>query len=99
MKVPRVSVSKLLVLVAVVAVNLAVGRVLMADEMMLYGVGPMGLALQVAAYRPLRGRGRSRAFSVGFIVSGSAVFVLCVWGFPRPIQSDGELWTIGRLSH
>lgn len=98
-KTPCVTVSHLVVLVAVVAVNLAVARSLPADEMRLYGVGPMGLALQVAAFRLLRNRGRSRAFWAGFLVSGAAALASFVWGLARPGQGSGELWAFDRLAH
>lgn len=99
MKLPRGSVSWLLVLVAVVGADLAVGRVLLHDELMLYGVGPLGIAWQVAAFRLWGSRGRSRAFWAGFLLAGSAAFATFAWGLTQPPNRSGELWAFGRLSH
>jgi hypothetical protein len=89
--IPRLTISKLTVVVAVVAVNLAAGRALLADEAMLYGVGLSGLTLQLASFRLLRCRGRSRAFWRGFVLAGAATLMSFTWGLAQSAQRSGTL--------
>jgi hypothetical protein len=86
---PRLTIAKLAVLVAVVAVDLAAGRALLAGETLLFGVGLFGLSLQLAAFRFLWSRGRPRAFWLGFLLAGAATLASFLWGLPRPGQYRG----------
>ncbi len=94
----RVTISTLAAVVAVVAVNLAAGRALIADQTMLCGVGLLGLSLQVAFLQLLRCRERSRAFWRGFLLAGTATLVLFTWGLSRPDQRIAERWELERFS-
>lgn len=67
---------------AVVAVNLAAGRALVAyDDFLFYGLALMGLALSFAGCRLFRTRGPSRAFWAGFLLFGLAVSSSFAWVF------------------
>jgi hypothetical protein len=65
MRTPRVTIWKMCALVAVVAINLAVGRALPDVWPLVFT--PMALALQIAAYRLFR---RPSAFWAGFVAFG-----------------------------
>jgi len=76
---PRVTLSTMVVLVAVVAVNLAVARALyeqVGED--LQGFFPMGLALQLGAFRLHRTRDTFWAgfMAFGFLTAGSLVLAL-----------------------
>ncbi len=84
MHLPRISISRLMAIVAVVAINVAVGRAVFEhDPEILIGVALLGLAIQgaiVAAFRAKRGR----AFWVGFAVLGAAAIGSFAWGMTLP---------------
>jgi hypothetical protein len=76
MRLPRFSIGKLMIVVGLIALNLAAGRVLYSIEpWLLVGIAPAGLALQFAAFRLIRSRGPARAFWAGFL----AVGLLAAW--------------------
>lgn len=97
MKVPRVSVSWMLVLVAVVAVNLAVGRAF-SNSMWFCGAGLTVVALQAGGLRLIRSKGRVRLFWVGFVVTLSGALLSLGWVIPylrlndpRPNSTLGQI--------
>ena len=96
MKLPRHSIRWVMVVVAVVAFNIAVARVAVASnpEILIGGALPC-IALQWAAISLLRRRGRARAFWVGFTILGSLITASFVWAMLFPevlgITRDGAL--------
>jgi hypothetical protein len=81
---PRLTISKLLAVVAVAAVNLAVARYLYENDDLLV-LGPMGLALQFAAFSLWR---RRSPFWMGFLVFGALATVslaLTAAWYPAPM--------------
>jgi hypothetical protein len=79
-KLPKISIAKLMLLVAIIAANLAVGRVLGAYHLVLpVAIALTGLALQAGALALFRSRGRRRAFLVGFLVFGSVAMISVIW--------------------
>lgn len=80
MKIPRMTVANLAVAVAVIAVNLGVGRALFAyQEFLLQSLAPMGLTLQFGCFRVLHTCGRASAFWAGFVAFGLAASASLVW--------------------
>src|SRR4051812_13353628 len=80
MNTPRLTIAKLIAVVAVVAVNLGVARALVASGMwFLLATAVTGLAIQIAIVCMVRGRGYSRVFWSGFATCGLAAAVSCVW--------------------
>ncbi len=76
MRLPRISIGRLMIVVGLIALNLSAARALLAIEAwLLVGVAPAGLALQFAAFRLIRSRGRARMFWAGFLAAG----VLAAW--------------------
>lgn len=77
----RFRLSALLLLVAIVAANLAVARLAFVGDGPASGeareyvflFGPMALALQFGLWRALSGRGEARPFWVGFLAGGLLV--------------------------
>jgi hypothetical protein len=83
-KVPRFSIGKMMLLVGIIALNLCVGRVLFAvDLVMLLWGAPAILILQFAVYRLIHERrsARARAFWAGFCLAGFLATLSLVWGF------------------
>jgi hypothetical protein len=77
MKLRQVGLGKLLAIIAVLAVDLAAGRAILAgsqhfgwDLGLLLVVAPIGLTLQAATFQVVSSRGRSRIFWVGFLTFG-----------------------------
>jgi hypothetical protein len=94
-KPPRVTIRRLAIWVAVVGLNLGLGRALYAHgENLLYALAPMGLALQVAAYRLIHLRGQARAFWVGFLTGGLTAVASLVWAVLRPGGAVGLAWRL-----
>lgn len=88
MRVTRFSVSRLMVLVGIIALNLAAARGLAASsEDLMVGVIPTVLVLQVALFCLIRTRGRRRAFWVGFLMAG----LLAVLSLVGANQFSGSL--------
>jgi hypothetical protein len=79
-KLPRISIAKLMLLVAIIAANLAVGRVLGAYHLVLpVAIALTGLAVQAGAFALIHSRGRRRAFLAGFLVFGSMAMISVIW--------------------
>jgi hypothetical protein len=79
-KLPRISIAKLILLVAIIAANLAVGRVLGAYHLVLpIAIALTGLAVQAGAFALIHSRGRRRAFLAGFLVFGSMAMISVIW--------------------
>src|SRR5947209_18664618 len=71
MRLPRFSIGRLMIVVGLIALNLSAVRAFVSIEpWLLIGVAPAGLALQLAAFRLIRSRGRARAFWAGFLAAG-----------------------------
>jgi hypothetical protein len=82
MKLPRASMATTMFVILVLAVDFAVARDLLTNvrDVSIFGLGllPMATALVFGAYRLVRLRGRSCAFTVGFLVVGLASTVAYV---------------------
>src|SRR4051794_39895954 len=93
----RLTVSKLAALIAVVALNLSVGRGIFAyNEVLLCGLALIGPVLQVGAFRLFRRRGPSRAFWAGFVAFGLAVSGSFVWALRVESAESGIPFTYRR---
>ncbi len=80
MKLAPFSIAKLMVVVVAVAINLAIVRLLAAYSPVLpVAVAWTGLALQAGGLAVILGRGRARAFSVGFITFGAIALATVIW--------------------
>jgi hypothetical protein len=80
-KLPRLSIAKLMVGVAVVAINLGIARILFSYNPNLpVGMAQTGLALQAAVFLLIFGRGRARAFCAGFLAFGLLAMITFIWG-------------------
>jgi hypothetical protein len=101
---PRVSTAKLMGLIAIVALNVAGGRLLLDyDVYILAAIAPPAIAIQLALVRLRYGRNLSRAFWAGFIIAIIFVAALCVWGMVQgrstkpsfnPMLGKNELLTL-----
>jgi hypothetical protein len=98
MRLPRVSIAGVMLVVAIAALDIAVARaVLMANPqavawaafmpnpIVVTGGALPCIALQWAAFSVIRGRGRARAFWLGFLAFGSVITAAFLWAmlFPR----------------
>jgi hypothetical protein len=95
-KLPRVSIARMMVLVGVVAVDIAATRSLFAyNSEMLIGVALGVIALQIGLFRLIRGQGRARVFWSGFIAAGLMAMMTFVWAMMFPeilgLTSTGAL--------
>ncbi len=82
---PRLSIARLMAVVAAVAVNIAIARAFLAyNAEMLVGTALTGLALQGASICLARGRGRVRAFWTGFTMFGSVTMASFIWAMSYP---------------
>ena len=80
MRIARFSVSSLMAVVGIVALNLTAARRLAAyDDLLMVGVMPTALVLQVALFRLIRTQGRRRAFWAGFLTAGLLAVLSFVW--------------------
>jgi hypothetical protein len=79
-KLPSVSIAKLMLVVAIVAANLAIGRVLAAGCPVLpVAIALTGFALQAGAFALIRSRGRRRVFLAGLMAFGSMAMMSVIW--------------------
>jgi hypothetical protein len=70
---PRLSMAKLMAIVAIIALNIAAVRALIFSRMELaIGLMPFGIVLQFGLLKAIRNRGRSRFFWTGFSILGTA---------------------------
>lgn len=96
----RPTVTRLMALIGLVAINLAVARTLYRPKPntfaqfsygrepdALLGIAIVGLTLQFALWRAVRSRDAGRAFGMGFTIVGSIVLISFVSGelYPRTI--------------
>jgi len=91
---PRVTLSNLAALVAVVAVNLWFGRSLWglrSDHLLVVIV--TGPALQVGLLLAFLKRGLTRAFWLGFVLTCSAAIASLYQAITRPFSPSWHLWT------
>jgi hypothetical protein len=105
----RISIAKVMALVAIIAVNIAAVRALHAyNEEWAEGVVLTGLAVQYATLRAIRGRGSARAFWLGFIAAGAVMMMSFIGGDPDGVSMLFRLWTgygkyanrwLNRLTH
>jgi hypothetical protein len=78
---PRLSISKVMLVVAAVAINLGVGRVVYDFHPQLpVGMALNGFALQAAALILFYRRGQGRAFWAGFLACGLIAMTAFIWG-------------------
>ncbi|WP_165071395.1 hypothetical protein [Paludisphaera rhizosphaerae] len=78
MRKPRLRISAMMIFVAVVAFDLSVAPAFLGFPRL--GAAIIGVALQVACYLLVRGRGRT--FWLGFLVAGSLSLASCFLAFP-----------------
>lgn len=90
MKRPRITLARLMIVVAVVAVDLAAlvldGRYLGGDWVR--GLPPTALACQIGLFCAVLSRGLSRAFWTGFVAFGCAMMATFAWGLCFPLQES-----------
>ncbi len=97
MKAPRFSIFTLMAIVGVVAVNLAVGRVLWDDESDLSGllpcVGLNAIVTQLAVFFLIRSRNGARAFWIGFVAASLVAALSCSDAFLTNSESfNADVW-------
>lgn len=72
MRLPRLSIGKLLALIGIVALDLAIGRALAErDDLYLLGLGLSGPVIQLGLILAIFRRGSSRLFWIGFVSTAS----------------------------
>src|SRR5215470_8313022 len=90
MKRPRITLAGLMIVIAVVAVDLAAfildARYLGGDWVR--GLPPTALACQIGLLCAVLCRGLSRAFWTGFVVFGCAMMATFAWGLCFPFQES-----------
>jgi hypothetical protein len=90
MKRPRITLAGLMIVIAVVAVDLAAfildDRYLGGDWVR--GLPPTALACQIGLLCAVLSRGLSRAFWTGFVVFGCAMMATFAWGLCFPLQES-----------
>jgi hypothetical protein len=90
MKRPRITLAGLMIVIAVVAVDLAAfildDRSLGGDWVR--GLPPTALACQIGLLCAVLSRGLSRAFWTGFVVFGCAMMATFAWGLCFPLQES-----------
>lgn len=92
MNLPGFNISKLIAVVAVVAVSLGVARALLASGMwFLLATALTVLAIQIAIVCIVRGRGDSRVFWSGFAACGLAAAASCVWAMSHNSQPQPSM--------
>jgi hypothetical protein len=84
MKLPQLSLARMMVFIGIVAANIAAirGVILAHEEETLFGILLAAITLQVALFRLVRARGPARAFWVGYI----AVCLLTMMNFVRAMM-------------
>jgi hypothetical protein len=97
MKLPRLSIRTMMATIGVVALNLAVARVLWDAEsdvsVLFAGVAFNALVTQLAVFFLIRGRNGARAFWIGFIASSVVAAVSCSCAFlPDSESLNSAVW-------
>jgi hypothetical protein len=90
MKTTRITLARLMIVVAVVAVELAAFIVAcrrVGGDWVL-GLPPTGVACQIGLLCAVLSRGLSRPFWTGFVVFGSAMMATFAWGLCFPLQES-----------
>ncbi len=81
----RVSIGRIMILVALLAVSLAFVRMAaFYDDEMAAGVALPGMLLPWGVFQAVRLRGRPRGFWAGFVVAGLAATAAFVWATATP---------------
>jgi hypothetical protein len=90
MKRARITLARLMIVIAVVAVDLAAfildGRYLGGDWVR--GLPPTALACQIGLFCAVLSRGLSRAFWTGFVIFGCTMMATFAWGLCFPLQES-----------
>ena len=90
MKRARITIARLMIVVAVIAVDLAAfiaaARYLGGDWVR--GLPPTALACQIGLLCAILSRGLPRAFWTGFVVFGCAMMATFAWGLCFPLQES-----------
>lgn len=85
MTMPRLTIRAMMIVVTLVAMNLAAGRALLsADNPMLEALMIPGVVLQLALWRWIRAKDRARSFWAAFLVSGAVVTGSFLWAILTP---------------
>ncbi len=87
MKLPRISLFKLMAAVALIAVDFAAFRFVMDYDPDLMVCALSGLVLQVGIFLAIRCRNRARAFWVGFVAFGAFAAFSCYYGLVVDTES------------
>jgi hypothetical protein len=83
----RISIARLMGIVAIAAVNIAAVRAILAYDLeLLVGIALTWIALHIGLMRLIRSRGRrrDRAFWAGFLGCGLAAMLTYVWAMIQP---------------
>jgi hypothetical protein len=95
LRMPRLSIAKVMAGIVVVAINIAIGRAMYgSNTMLLFLVAPMGFACQLALLCWAAGPRGPRSFWAGFAASSLLMMPLSVWIFTSGAyrQEIGALW-------
>jgi hypothetical protein len=94
MKRTHITLARLMVVVAVFAVELAVLTVAFRNDEseLTRGLPPTGLACQIALLCAVLSRGLSRAFWTGFVVFGCATMATFVWAMCFTESAANDAW-------
>jgi hypothetical protein len=93
---PRTSIAALMTVVAVVALNGGVARLLIGLEdgdYWLVASAPIACTLQFGIVRLIRRRGLARAFWGGFVSAGSAALASLLWALAFEGSALNGVWT------
>lgn len=81
----RLSIARLMLVIAIIAINIAAARAILPDHIeILVGVALMWLGLQIALVRMFDQRGERQAFWAGFLVFGFLAISSYVWAMMFP---------------
>jgi hypothetical protein len=97
-KLPRLSIAKLMIVVAAIAINFGIARMLFAYHPLVpVGVALIGIALQFAVLILMYGRGRDRAFWAGFLAFGLMAMISFFWGMVAAPNMGIDIATGGTI--
>ena len=92
---PRITLARLMVVVGLIAVEIAVARSLyLLNVELALGLALMGLASQFGLLRAIRDRGSARAFWSGFVVTSLAAMGAFAWGACFEDSGLFRLWDV-----
>lgn len=94
MKAIRFRISRLMIVVAVVAINLAALRILFMSRRVdvLFGGGLLWATLEIGVFRAIRDRNQSRSFWLGFLGFGSIATLSFLAAVLLPQSVVGSIW-------